>query len=68
MKNIACSDCVVTAMLGPIPTSLEEHKEVLDVLAGAGLVSPLRLVIGLGCATDEHEEPGSYADHGAIAQ
>ena len=48
MKNIACSDCVVTAMLGPIPESLSEHKEVLEVLAGAGLVAPLRLVLGQG--------------------
>ena len=68
MKNIACSDCVVTAMLGPIPTSLEEHKEVLDVLAGAGLVSPLRLVIGHGCTTDEHGDSDSVIDPGAIAQ
>ena len=44
MRDIACSDCVVTALLGPIPVSLESHKEVLDVLATAGLVAPLRLI------------------------
>jgi hypothetical protein len=46
MRDIACSDCVVTALLGPMPVSLEPHKEVLDVLASAGLVAPLRLIKG----------------------
>ena len=44
MRDIACSDCVVTALLGPMPESLEPHKNVLDVLATAGLVAPLRLI------------------------
>lgn len=46
MRDIACSDCVVTAILGPMPESLEPHKDVLDVLATAGLVAPLRLIKG----------------------
>lgn len=46
MRDIACSDCVVTALLGPMPESLDPHKDVLDVLASAGLVSPLRLIKG----------------------
>jgi len=46
MRDIACSDCVVTALLGPVPDSLDSHKDVLDVLATAGLVSPLRLIKG----------------------
>ncbi len=46
MRNIACSDCVVTALLGPMPESLDSHKDVLDVLATAGLVPPLRLIKG----------------------
>ncbi len=46
MRDIACSDCVVTALLGPMPESIESHKDVLDVLATAGLVSPLRLIKG----------------------
>lgn len=46
MRDIACSDCVVTALLGPMPESLESHKDVLDVLATAGLVAPLRLIKG----------------------
>jgi hypothetical protein len=44
MRDIACSDCVVTALLGPMPESLAPHKDVLDVLATAGLVAPLRLI------------------------
>jgi hypothetical protein len=31
-----------------MPDSLDEHKEVLDVLADAGLVAPLRLIRGEG--------------------
>jgi hypothetical protein len=46
MRDIACSDCVVTALLGPMPASLHDHKDVLDVLAGAGLIAPLRLIRG----------------------
>lgn len=46
MRDIVCSDCVVTALLGPMPVSLEPHKEILDVLATAGLVAPLRLIKG----------------------
>ncbi|MGA0003036.1 MAG: hypothetical protein ACO3GT_02930 [Candidatus Nanopelagicales bacterium] len=46
MRDIACSDCVVTALLGPMPESLDQHKDVLDVLATAGLVAPLRLIKG----------------------
>jgi hypothetical protein len=46
MRDIACSDCVVTALLGPMPASLNDHKDVLDVLAGAGLIAPLRLIRG----------------------
>ncbi len=44
MRDIACSDCVVTALLGPMPASLDDHKDVLEVMAGAGLIAPLRLI------------------------
>ena len=44
MRDIACSECVVTALLGPMPASLDDHKDVLGVLAGAGLIAPLRLI------------------------
>lgn len=42
----ACGDCVVSVLIGP-PRGVElddEHRAALDVLAGSGLVPPLRLV------------------------
>lgn len=42
MRDLACDDCVVTALLGPVDVTAD--AEVLGVLAQAGLVSPLRLV------------------------
>jgi len=42
----ACSDCVVSVILGP-PEATEladDHAVALAVLAGSGLVPPLRLV------------------------
>ena len=45
MRDKACHDCVVTALLGPIDGSISEHADVLHVLSDAGLVSPLRLVV-----------------------
>jgi hypothetical protein len=46
MRELACGDCVVTMLLGPI--ELDEHRKTLDVLHSAGLVKPLRLVHGHG--------------------
>lgn len=43
----ACSDCVVTVLLGPISPAAfvpDEHAEALGVLADSGLIPPLRLV------------------------
>lgn len=45
MRNIACSDCVVTTLLGPIE-QVAEHHSMFDVLAQAGLTRPLRLIHG----------------------
>lgn len=57
MRNIACEDCVVTALLGPIPIAVSEHTETFQVLADAGLVAPLRLV------TKNDESPaGAHKD------
>ena len=42
MKDLACSDCVVTLLLGPVDIGADHG--VLGVLADAGLVPPLRLV------------------------
>ena len=46
VRGLACHDCVVTALLGP-PEELSfdaEEQRALEVLAGSGLVPPLRLV------------------------
>ena len=49
VRGPACSDCVVTVLLGmpaaPAPVRLEEgERSALEVLASSGLVPPLRLV------------------------
>ncbi len=47
MRDIACADCVVTVLLGPPGAAVlgfdEEETTALAVLAGSGLVPPLRL-------------------------
>jgi hypothetical protein len=48
-RGPACHDCVVTVLLGP-PEELsfdDDQCRALDVLAGAGLVPPLRMVTPL---------------------
>lgn len=46
VRGPACSDCVVSVLLGPPPAAGFDADEqaALDVLAGSGLVPPLRLV------------------------
>jgi len=56
MRDIACGDCVVTALLGPVNVSISAHKDTFDVLAGAGLIPPLRLVPGLPISDDVANE------------
>lgn len=49
VRGLACHDCVVTALLGPpeeLSLDLEEQR-ALEVLAGSGLVPPLRLVTAM---------------------
>jgi hypothetical protein len=46
MRDIACADCVVTALLGPPDQAArlgEAERRALRVLADAKLVSPLRM-------------------------
>ena len=46
MRNIGCSDCVVTALLGMPGRRCEigeDERRALRVLADAKLVSPLRM-------------------------
>ena len=56
VRDLACGDCVVRVLLagpgplvrGPDVVELDdEHRGALDVLAGSGLVPPLRLVLSL---------------------
>ena len=44
--GLSCHDCVVTVLLGPPPELSfdSEEQEALEVLAGSGLVPPLRMV------------------------
>jgi hypothetical protein len=47
MRDLACDDCVVTALLGAPPGGVEMddgERRALDVLADSGLVPRLRLV------------------------
>jgi hypothetical protein len=52
MRDIACGDCVVTMLLGHgegdaiigRPELDDDERRAVDVLAGAGLIAPLRLV------------------------
>jgi len=47
VRGPSCHDCVVTALLGPPPELAfdEEERHALEVLAGSGLVPPLRMVL-----------------------
>jgi hypothetical protein len=47
MRDLACTDCVVTVLLGAPPGALEVdegERQALDVLADSGLVPRLQLV------------------------
>lgn len=46
VRGLACHDCVVTALLGPPPEQAldDDACRALDVLAGSGLVPPMRMV------------------------
>jgi len=48
VRGLACSDCVVTVLLGAPDHAAElghAEQRAIDVLASAGLVPPLRLVV-----------------------
>ena len=46
VRGLACGDCVVTVLMGPPPELGfdDDEARALDVLAGSGLVPPLRMV------------------------
>ncbi len=55
MRGLACTDCVVSVLLGPLDTELGgEERDAIGVLADAGLVPPLRLLVTDG--DTEHAE------------
>ena len=58
-RGPACSDCVVSCLLGPPPPEgrrLDEQQvQAIDALSASGLVPPLRLVR----AVDSHVDPGA---------
>lgn len=45
-RPVACGDCIVTVLLGPIGMVGQEERVAFAVLADSGLVPPLRLVTG----------------------
>ena len=61
VRGIACDDCVVTALLGAPPGGVvldDDEREALDVLAGSGLVPPLRLVVAMDAPMDGDADQG----------
>jgi hypothetical protein len=61
VRGLACADCVVTVLLGAPPEGVEldeAEREAIDVLAGSGLIPPLRLVV---------TDPGRSARRGGRA-
>jgi hypothetical protein len=60
VRGLACPDCVVSVLLGePDHAELDRAEQrAIDVLAEAGLVPPLRLVVGSGSPDRTGETPG----------
>jgi hypothetical protein len=59
-RGPACTDCVVTVLLGAPPAWDVDETRALGVLADSGLVPPLRLVPGAssGAAVSDDTPPG----------
>lgn len=58
VRGLACSDCVVSVFLGMPAQGAEldpAEKGAIDVLAEAGLVPPLRLVVRASSADQSDE-------------
>lgn len=69
VRGVACGDCVVTVLLGAPPDGVHldpEERVALDVLAAAGMVPPLRLVVAAdrpaGLA-GQHAAGEPWSDH-----
>ena len=67
VRDLACTDCVVTVLLGGPPGAVDvddDERRALDVLADSGLVPRLRLVpLGL----PEPVQPPGRAAPGAAS-
>lgn len=65
VRGDACSDCVITVLLGaPQEVDLtDDEQQALGALAQAGLVPPLRLVRP-SAGPPEPEEPAVWAEPG----
>jgi len=65
VRGLACDDCVVSVLLGapgaPRPELDESERLALDVLAGSGLVPPLRLVKPVVDEAETDEPPAAAA-------
>lgn len=57
VRGLACSDCVVSVLLGPSGQLDGEERHAIGVLADAGLVPPLRLAVA-GEKSETIESPG----------
>lgn len=63
VRDLACSDCVVTYVLGPVPWAsgegmADDERAALAVLADSGLLPPLRLVSGPTIPVRDTPRPG----------
>lgn len=61
VRDIACGDCVVTALLGPAEVT-PGQSAALAVLSASGLVSPLRMVPTAGAGS-----AGAALPEGAVS-
>jgi hypothetical protein len=68
VRDLACADCVVTVLLGAPPASADggpgveldgAEQAAIAVLAGSGLVPPLRLVPASGPDRTTHGDEQS---------
>ncbi|MEA4943306.1 MAG: hypothetical protein VB080_02590 [Propionicimonas sp.] len=54
-RGPACSDCVISVLLGPVASEVEldaDELGALSAMAESGLVPPLRLVRGVAMTSD----------------
>lgn len=58
-RGPACADCVVTVVLGAPDQWGVDEQRALAVLAGSGLVPPLRLVQPGDRSPEPHQPPAS---------